>query len=107
MTNKPFKFVAPILQHLKLDHLFELVLGADSLEQKKPHPLPLLHICKNFNIPVQESIMIGDSKNDILAAHACEMQSIAVNYGYNHDEDITFHKPSLVINNFSTLLEVL
>ena len=107
VTNKPFKFVAPILEHLALNHLFELVLGADSLEEKKPHPLPLLHTCQAFNISVQESIMIGDSKNDILAAHACEMQSIAVSYGYNHDEDITIHQPSLVINDFSTLLEVL
>jgi phosphoglycolate phosphatase len=49
--------------------------------------------------------MIGDSKNDILSANACEMDSVAVTYGYNYGEDICIHNPSIVINNFSELLE--
>jgi len=107
VTNKPFRFVQPILESLNLDNIFELVLGGDSLEEKKPHPEPLLYVCDTFDIPIEESLMIGDSKNDILAANACEMDSVAVTYGYNYGEDIRKHNPSIVIDAFSELLEYL
>ena len=107
VTNKPFKFVAPILEKLELDTFFELILGGDSLSEKKPHPMPLLHVCKTLNISIEESLMIGDSKNDILAARACDMQSVGVSYGYNYGEAIDAYEPSIVIDEFATLLEYL
>ena len=88
VTNKPFKFVAPILQGLNMDGLFTQILGGDSLAEKKPHPAPLLHVCKTLGINVEASVMIGDSKNDILAANACGMDSVGVTYGYNYGENI-------------------
>jgi len=107
VTNKPFYFVAPILEGLKLDSLFELILGGDSLAKKKPDPLPLLHVCETLGITVEQSLMIGDSKNDILAANACDMQSVGVTYGYNYGEPIDVYAPSLVIDDFSELLKSL
>ncbi len=104
VTNKPFEFVSPILVKLGLDGIFELILGGDSLTEKKPHPAPLLHVCKTLGIAIEHSIMIGDSKNDILSANACAMQSIAVSYGYNYGEDITLHSPTVVIDNFGEIL---
>jgi phosphoglycolate phosphatase len=107
VTNKPFDFVAPILEGLHLNDLFEMVLGGDSLEKKKPDPLPLEHMCRTLNVSVEKSVMVGDSKNDILAANAANMQSIGVTYGYNYGEDIGVHKPSIIIDNFSKLLQYL
>jgi phosphoglycolate phosphatase len=106
ITNKPFAFVAPILKSLEIDSLFELILGGDSLEKKKPDPLPLLHACQKLNIPTDRCVMIGDSKNDILAAKAAGMQSIGVTYGYNYDEPISSYAPDLVIEKFSELLKL-
>jgi len=51
--------------------------------------------------------MVGDSKNDILAANTCTMQSVGVTYGYNYGEDISTYEPSMVINDFKELLKVL
>lgn len=107
VTNKPFKFVEPILNKLALDGLFELILGGDSLDKKKPHPMPLLHVCKTLNIDVVKTVMIGDSKNDILAANASGMDSVGVTYGYNYGEDIGVHKPTIIIDDFKDLLEYL
>jgi phosphoglycolate phosphatase len=50
--------------------------------------------------------MIGDSKNDILAAKNAGIKSIAVNYGYNYGEDISIYKPDIIINDFKKLLEL-
>ena len=107
VTNKPFAFVAPILKTLEMDGFFELILGGDSLSEKKPHPMPLLHVSRTLHVKVQEALMIGDSKNDILSANACKMDSVGVTYGYNYGESIDVHKPTLIIDDFSGLLQVL
>lgn len=107
VTNKPFAFVEPILEGLGLDGLFELILGGDSLPQKKPDPAPLLHVCKTLNVDVSACVMVGDSKNDILAANASGMQSVGVTYGYNYGEDIGIYHPDIVIDDFGDLLKFL
>jgi phosphoglycolate phosphatase len=107
VTNKPIDFVAPILTGLALDGLFETVLGGDSLPKRKPDPLPLLHICQQFAVSVEQCLMVGDSKNDILAAKAANMESIGLSYGYNYGEDIGLHKPEAVFDDFSDIVATL
>ena len=107
ITNKPEKFIDPILKGLALDGLFELQLGGDSLAERKPHPLPLFTACKLLNVTVEECVMIGDSKNDILAAKAASMDSIGLTYGYNYDEDLGIHQPNYLFDHSNGLLTVL
>ena len=107
ITNKPVDFVAPILKALELEKLFEAYLGGDSLSRKKPDPLPLVHLSQKLNVSIKASLMIGDSKNDILAANSAKMQSVGVTYGYNYNEPITHFEPDAIIDDFSQLLEFL
>ena len=107
VTNKPFDFVAPILKALKLEEYFEFHLGGDSLKEKKPNPAPLLYVCEKLNVTVDECVMIGDSKNDILAAQACGMKSIGVTYGYNYGEHISTHNPDVYTSDFSEIAKIL
>ncbi len=105
VTNKPFDFIEPILKGLNLEDIFELSLGGDSLTHRKPNPEPLLYVCKKLDVSVEKTIMIGDSKNDILAAKAADMNSIGVSYGYNYGEDIAIYNPDAVVDNFSDILK--
>lgn len=107
VTNKPIAFVEPILEGLGLQGLFELVLGGDSLKVKKPDPAPLLYACSNLEVAVENTLMIGDSRNDIQAANSCDMQSVGVTYGYNYGEKIDVHHPTVIIDDFAELLELL
>jgi len=102
-TNKPFKFIEPILDTLKIKHFFKLWIGEDSLAEKKPNALPLVHLVNSLNSTIEKSIMVGDSKNDILAAQNAQMESIGVSYGYNYNENISDYSPTLVIDNFADL----
>ncbi len=106
VTNKPEEFIQPLLSSLGIAEMFEICVGADTLKRKKPDPLPLIHISKLLDLSVDECVMIGDSKNDILAAKACQMDSIGVNYGYNYDESILVYEPNYVIDDFSELLNI-
>lgn len=107
VTNKPLEFIEPILDGLELTGLFEMQLGGDCLEKRKPDALPLLHICEKLSVSVDQCLMIGDSKNDILAAKAANMQSIGLTYGYNYGEDIGLYNPDVVFDDFSDIVATL
>ncbi len=107
VTNKPFDFIEPILKGLDLEGYFELNLGGDTLERKKPDPLPLNYVCEKLSVSIEKTLMIGDSKNDIIAANAAQMQSIGVTYGYNYGEDIGLYKPTFVVDDFSDIVGLL
>ncbi|WP_457561740.1 phosphoglycolate phosphatase [Caminibacter pacificus] len=107
VTNKPYEFVGEILKTLEIDKHFEMYIGGESLPEKKPSPLPLLYVCEKMGYKPSEAVMIGDSKNDILAARNAGIKSVAVNYGYNYGEDVSIYKPDIIIDDFRKLLEVL
>ncbi|WP_334029543.1 phosphoglycolate phosphatase [Alteromonas sp. P256] len=106
VTNKPKKFIAPIVKALKVESFFSLFIGGDSLKEKKPSPLPLNHVCKTLSVKASECVMVGDSKNDILAAHAANMRSVGLTYGYNYGEDIGAHNPDWVFDDFSRIASI-
>ncbi len=83
VTNKPVAFTLPLLERTALMDWFDVVVGGDSLPQKKPHPAQLLHACEGLDVPASQAIMIGDSVNDTLAARAAGMPVFVVPYGYN------------------------
>lgn len=106
VTNKPGPFVAPILEKLEIGRFFDLTLGGEDLPRKKPDPLPLLHACERLGASAGEALMVGDSKNDILAAKAAHIPCVAVGYGYNYGEDIAVHGPDAVIERMEELVEM-
>ena len=103
ITNKPYKFVHPILETLDIN-LFEIVLGGDSLDEKKPSAKPLLYCLEKLNLNPKDVVMVGDSKNDILSAQKANIKSIALTHGYNYNEDIKAYNPDIIIDNLKELL---
>ncbi|MBB1269388.1 phosphoglycolate phosphatase [Shewanella sp. SR44-3] len=107
VTNKPHKFTVPLLKAFGLTEFFSLVLGGDSLAKMKPDPLPLAHVLATWQIHPDELLMIGDSKNDILAAKAAKVASIGLTYGYNYGEHISLSEPNAVCDDFGQICEYL
>ena len=105
-TNKPFEFIEPILHKLEIKACFSHWIGENSLQEKKPSAVPLLHIAKTNNVSVEKCLMVGDSKNDILAAQNAKMESIGLNYGYNYNENIKDYNPTVVLDEFSEIKEL-
>lgn len=88
ITNKTEAFTMPLLRATNLLNYFEIVLSGDSLPKRKPDPMPLLHICKFFNVPPHEALLIGDSLNDTTAARAAGCHIFCVPYGYNEGRNV-------------------
>lgn len=84
VTNKPMAFTVPLLQQKGLEGYFDVVYGGDSLPRKKPDPLPLQQVCRDFCLEPRQVLAIGDSSNDAQAARAAGCPVLSVPYGYNH-----------------------
>ncbi|MEC7510148.1 MAG: phosphoglycolate phosphatase [Pseudomonadota bacterium] len=104
ITNKPSEFIEPILSSFSIFSLFSLTIGGDSLPEKKPSSLPLLHACEKLGVSPSQCVMVGDSKNDIVAAKAANIKSIGLTYGYNYGESIAKYKPNWVFDDFEEIL---
>ena len=85
ITNKHEAAARRIMKQLNLAKYFDVILGGDSLPQRKPHPLPILHTLHELNVAQDDAVMIGDSPNDALSARDAGISSIILRYGYNHD----------------------
>jgi phosphoglycolate phosphatase len=103
VTNKTEQFTLPILENLGILNQFELVISGDTLAVKKPDPAPLLYGAEFFNVAAADSMMLGDSINDVKAARAAGFSIVCVSYGYNHGVDIAAANPDSVIDSFAEL----
>ena len=88
LTNKPRAFALDLLAAKDLAGFFGVVFGGDSFERKKPDPLPLIKTCEALGTSPAQTLMIGDSQNDALAARAAGCPVALVTYGYNHGEPV-------------------
>lgn len=106
VTNKPSKFVPHILEQHGIAKYFVDVLGGDAFPEKKPNPVALNWLMEKHQVQPLEMLMVGDSKNDILAAKNAGCTSFGLTYGYNHGEPISASNPDFVADKLSELLEV-
>lgn len=78
-TNKALAPTLEILTSLKLNGFFDVVIGGDSLPQKKPHPAPLQAAFAQLGAPL---LYVGDSEVDAETAKAAEIPFALYTQGY-------------------------
>jgi phosphoglycolate phosphatase len=87
VTNKQHRFADALLRRLDLAGWVDVVVGGDTCVRRKPDPQPLLFACESLQVPASESLMVGDSVNDVQAARAAGIPVVCVSYGYNEGRD--------------------
>ncbi len=104
VTNKPVEFVPSMLKQLGIAHYFAELLGGECLAKRKPDPLMLNTVLQRFKTDAQKALMVGDSRNDLLAANAAGVPCLAVSYGYARGEDLSQYNPLWLGDNLAQLL---
>ena len=82
VTNKPGWLTNPLMQALQLDTRTACIVSGDTLEQRKPHPAPLLHACELLQCNPEETVYVGDARRDIEAGASAGMTTLVAAYGY-------------------------
>lgn len=103
VTNKPEEFLPGLLTDIHIAQYFDWVVGGDTFPQRKPDPTGLLWVMQQAGVAAEECLFVGDSKNDVQAAHAAQVACVAVTYGYNYGEPISTAGPALVLDDLREL----
>ena len=103
-TNKPERFVRPLLDALDLGQYFQVIVGGDTLPERKPSAVPLLHVVKHFGLQPAQCLMVGDSATDIQTAAAAGVPMALVTYGYLRGLDPRAVQGVTVIDDMRELL---
>lgn len=87
VTNKPEYLARDILPQLGWETRCAVLIGGDTLAEKKPHPMPLLVAAERMGFDASACVYVGDDERDIQAARAARMPSIAALWGYRQQHE--------------------
>ena len=87
VSNKPHYLCVGVVKAMGWDSRCAVLLGGDSLPQRKPDPEPLWHACRECGIDAAQSVYVGDDERDIVAARKAGMKSVAALWGYRLDTE--------------------
>lgn len=87
VTNKPYRLAASMLKQLPELSQCAILLGGDSLAQRKPDPTPLLVACHQLKVPATQCWYVGDAERDIAAGNRAGMTTVLAEFGYIGESD--------------------
>ena len=102
ITNKRESLAAKLLFRLNIHHYFELLIGGDTLAQRKPDALPITTAIEKLASSKDHAIMLGDSEADTASARAAGVKSICVSFGYRR-VSLDQLEADAIIDSFSEL----
>lgn len=106
LTNKPERFVAPILEGLGMKEHFDYVIGGDGKTVPKPSKEAVDEILEHFEIREERAVMVGDSPVDIETGKLAEILTCAFTGGYRSREELEAAGPDYMIDRLEQLKEL-
>jgi phosphoglycolate phosphatase len=103
LTNKDERYSRTILEAVRIDAFFEVLVGGDTLPVRKPDPRVVDLILDALQGTAAAMAHVGDSATDVQTARNAGIAAWAVPYGYNGGEPIERARPDRL---FATLPEV-
>jgi phosphoglycolate phosphatase len=85
VTNKPGWLAAPLLAEVGLAQRCACLVAGDTLAERKPHPMPLLHAARLLGLEPRECVYVGDAERDVQAARNAGMIPLVAGFGYLGD----------------------
>lgn len=98
LTNKPQDLSLEILRRLGIFEYFDHVVGPTDPELRKPNPSNLLSLVRDVGATTGRTLMIGDSRNDILVALNAHVASCGCTFGYVGRSGLIPLKPTFLVD---------
>lgn len=107
-TSKPVDFAERILEHFDLDQYFDFVGGATMDEERTSKEDVIAYVVEEAQlIDLDELILVGDTKYDILGAKAFGIRSVGVLYGFGTKEELERAGADYIARDLDELEEIL
>jgi HAD superfamily hydrolase (TIGR01549 family) len=104
LTTKAQDQAEKIIDYFGLNNYFNLIMGRRDGVAHKPSPEPLQMICKELNVEINQTLMIGDTELDIQCGKNTGSFTCGVLYGYRTKELIEIEKPDFIIGSMQEIL---
>lgn len=107
VTNKPFSLSEKILSDFDLTRYFDIILGGDSVANKKPHPEPVEKAITSAGVTKDRSVIVGDSPVDCEAGKRAGIATIGVEYGFRSRKELEDAGCDVIIKEVTALKKIL
>jgi phosphoglycolate phosphatase len=87
VSNKPHYLCVGVVAAMGWSERCAVLLGGDSLPQRKPDPEPLWHACQALGVEPAQAVYVGDDERDIVAARRAGLKSVAALWGYRLEHE--------------------
>lgn len=104
-TAKPEVYARQILEHFDLLQYFVHPYGSELNGERTNKAELIAYIIEKEQLNPEECLMVGDREHDIFGARHNGIETIAVEYGYGSDEELTAANPKARIESFAELLD--
>lgn len=102
LTNKPVRISEAIVDGLGLSAHFPRVYGGNSFPEKKPHPIGIHTLMREFGVAESDTLMVGDSAVDVQTARNAGVASCGVRYGFQ-PETLESDPPDILVDSMLEL----
>lgn len=107
VTSSRRNIVGKFLKKYELERCFKTIVTEEDIIHHKPHPEPVLIALARLNCDPQQSILIGDSPADMLAAEAAGIEKGLFlpdeHADFYNFEELKGHQPQFIFHNYSQL----
>ena len=107
VTNKSLEYTLRIIEGLKANDFFVAIESPEDSSELKPDPGMLLKVLDKLAVPPAQTMMVGDSTNDVRAARAAGVKACAVGYGYGHREKVIALAPDYYCEKPKDLINII
>jgi len=104
LSNKNERHCRMLLDHCGIATLFAAVAGSDTLASRKPSAEPVMRLMTMLARQPRETVMVGDSINDIAAGSGAGAITVGCTYGYGELPELA--AATFQINSFAELLQL-
>jgi phosphoglycolate phosphatase len=104
LSNKNEGLCRKLLAHFGIDGYFSAVMGGDTMTSRKPSPEPVLKLMSMLARSPGETIMVGDSINDVAAGRDAGVMTVGCTYGYGELSELA--DASVRIYSLAELLQL-
>jgi pyrophosphatase PpaX len=105
ISNKRRAAVEQGLHRFGMDKWMKIIICAHEAPRNKPHPDMLVLAMEKLQAIPSETLMVGDSRFDIIAAQRANIDSAGVAWSL-HGEDVKKHRPTYWIEDMRDLLKI-
>lgn len=107
VSSAPRQKITDELHRHGLGHVFAAVIAYEDCSKVKPAPDPLLLAAQRLGVDAGDCVYVGDMVDDIQAAKAAGMKSVAVTWGIHPAPRLAKARPDARADDFNELIAIL